>query len=377
VAVYERGLKLSKGFPAAQTFDALAVGPQGQLYLADTAANQVRTLNAAGQSVGSFSVPHPASVAPLSDGNILVASASGRLLYVHSPAGLPLRSFGELRRFDAGNVEQNHFLNRGEVVVGPSDTIYYVSKFAPEPTVQKFSREGQLLSEFVVKGSAIDYQTEVAKRFLREKEAGAVGGFYVVTSAAVDPATGHLWVGMNGTTRDGVVYEYNGKGEKLREYAFLLESPAASPGLITGVKGIVVRTPWIYILTWEDHVYRFNVNQRAPNIAAGPRPGGAGRWAALTSMFSTPNPEPALRQLPCPQAQPLTCVASCRTGSSPSTQDCAAEVKSRMVMHDTIIGGSCSNSAGPEPTCSATANTCNTDTGVRATISLSLTCSAS
>lgn len=385
VAVYERGLKLSKEIPSAQTFEALAVGPQGQLYLADTAANQVRTLNSAGHLLGAFSVPHPVSLAPLSNGNVVVASSSGKLLYVHSPAGRPLSSFGELKRFDVGNVEQNHFLNRGEVVVGPSDTIYYVSKFAPTPTVQKFTREGQLLSEFVVKGDAISHQLEVAKSFLREKESHVVGGFYVITSATVDPTTGHLWISTNGTSRAGAVYEYDVNGEKLHEYAFQLESPGTSPSIITGVKDIIVRTPWIYILTWENHVYRFNVNNSAPGVAAMSQPGagnsgqklaGPGRWASFRNMFSMSKAEPSLAQLPCPQAQPLTCTASCRSGSLPTTQDCGAEVRARMAQNDIIIGGNCSNSAGPEPSCSASANTCNTDNGVRATISVSLTCNA-
>jgi hypothetical protein len=79
-------------------------------------------------------------------------------------------------------------------------------------------------------------------------------------------------------------------------------------------------------------------------------------------------------QLPCPSAQPLTCVASCAAGSSPAAQDCAAEITKRLQPDDTINSGSCNNSSGPEPTCSASGNFCNSKTGTRGTISVSLVC---
>lgn len=371
-------------FASMQNVEAFAIGPQGNIYLADSVASQIQVWSPTGQPLSTLPAVRPVSLAMLSNGNLVVASsAAGNLLRLQDQRGRMIGAFGGMRSFDSNNPRQNLFLNRGKVVVGPSDTIYYVSRYAPVPTVRKFSSTGQLLSEFVVEGAAIDYQQEVANRFLREKESNLVGGYDIITSATVDPSTGHLWVSMNGISRAGVVYEYDANGVKLREYSFLLNNSSSSPESITGVKDIVVRSPWIYILTWEGRIHRFNLNnsrtaaQHADSNRMGRQWSGLSHRTLFARMFSTTTIEPlAALQLPCPTVQPFSCVASCRAGSVPLTQDCGAEVKSRLSQGDTITGGNCSNSAGPEPSCSASVNFCNTGTGTRGTISVSLTCNA-
>jgi hypothetical protein len=64
---------------------------------------------------------------------------------------------------------------------------------------------------------------------------------------------------MNGTFKQGTVYEYSPEGTKLKEYAFLLKQPSASGNMITGINGLVVRTPFIYVLTSQGAVYKFNL----------------------------------------------------------------------------------------------------------------------
>jgi hypothetical protein len=58
---------------------------------------------------------------------------------------------------------------------------------------------------------------------LKTKEGENSGGFTVIT-ATVDATTGHLWIGMNGTSKQGTVYEYSPEGAKLKEYAFSLNN---------------------------------------------------------------------------------------------------------------------------------------------------------
>lgn len=265
-------------------------------------------------------------------------------------------------------------------MIGPADAIYYVSTYAPIPTIRKFSTDGRLLSEFVVGGAAVDYQVKVANDFLRQKQSNVVGGIDIITSATVDSSTGHLWISMNGTSKTGVVYEYDQNGVKVCEYAFGFKEPQGYSDIVTGIKDIVVRDPWIYVLAWDGRIYRFNLNNSAR--ASQPNDGneksrrlvdskGGALFAARSA--SVINPLAAL-QLPCPSAQPLTCVASCAAGSSPAAQDCAAEITKRLQPDDTINSGSCNNSSGPEPTCSASGNFCNSKTGTRGTISVSLVC---
>ena len=127
------------------------------------------------------------------------------------------------------------------------------------PTVQHFNKEGELLAEFQVEGAAIDLQVGLTKQILQAKEGeNCARGFTVITSATVDPTTGHLWLGMNGSSKQGTVYEYSREGVKLKEYAFLLKQPSNLGDIITGINGLVVRAPFIYVLTSQGTVYKFN-----------------------------------------------------------------------------------------------------------------------
>lgn len=384
IVVHETQRKSSRRFRSAVpplNVVALAVGSESNIYLADSVSSQVRVMNPAGQLIRTVPVVQPLALGILGNGSIVVASSVGRdLVHLYGPNGSKLGSFGDMRSFDIKNHQQNRFLNRGKIVIGPTDTIYYVSTYAPIPTVRKFSTSGQLLSEFVVGGAAIDYQVNVANNFLRQKQSNVVGGFDIITSATVDPSTGHLWISMNGTSKTGVVYEYDANGEKLREYAFVFKGPQGYSDIITGIKEIVVRDPWIYVLAWDGRVYRFNLNNSAR--ASQPNDGNQksrrlvdSRGGSLFAARPTPliNPLTAL-QLPCPSAQPLVCTATCAAGSSPAAQDCAAEITKRLQPDDRIYSSTCSNSAGPEPSCNANANFCNTATGTRGTISVTLVC---
>jgi hypothetical protein len=63
---------------------------------------------------------------------------------------------------------------------------------------------------------------------------------------------------MNGSSKQKTVYEYNREGVKLKEYSFLLKQPSNLGDIITGINGLVVRAPLIYVLTSQGAVYKFN-----------------------------------------------------------------------------------------------------------------------
>ena len=235
--------KVAGSFLNVETF---AVGPKHEIYVAQKDAT-VRVVSSDGRRLNSFSTVYPKSIAVLGNGNVVVASPfNGKNLHLYNSQGLLLASFGDIRPFDPSQTE-NEFLNEGRVVVGPGDQIYYVSTYAPQPYVLRFSSEGQLLGEFQIEGEAVDLQTGFTKEFLSRRVVSN-GGVTIITSATVDPETGHLWLGVNSLSTQGTVYEYDQTGTKVREFAFLLNSNNKRQNL-THVKDIVVSGDSLFILT--------------------------------------------------------------------------------------------------------------------------------
>jgi len=235
--------KIGHSFLNVETF---AVGPKNELYLAQKDST-VRIVSSDGRRLNSFHTVYPKSIAVLGNGNVVVASPfNGKNLHLYNGQGLLLASFGDIRPFDPSQTE-NEFLNEGRVVVGPGDQIYYVSTYAPQPFVLRFSSEGQLLGEFQIEGEAVDLQTGFTKEFLNRR-GFCNGGVTIITSAIVDPETGHLWLGMNSLSTQGTVYEYDQTGTKVREFAFLLNSNNKRQN-VTHIKDIVVSGNSLSILT--------------------------------------------------------------------------------------------------------------------------------
>ncbi len=349
VTVYEEGRDFSRDIPTLSLSpDALAVDARGRIYLADTEADQIAILDPFGQRLRTFRVPRPLSLAVLSDGRIVVASPTeGALLHLYDPAGRRFRSFGALKLFDETNPVQNRFLDRGRVLVDAADNIYYVFEFAPHPTVQKFSKEGELLSEFVIEGQAVDLQVQMARRFLAAKDPRQVGGVVTIASATLDPVTGHLWIGVNGSSRSGIVYEYSPEGEKLREYAFVLRPTLA---VLVGMEEIVVRSPWIYVFT-PAKAYRFHVGR-----------GSIGDFRVLGEGDR------------CPMAQEWpSCETNCGTPTSEDDKDCKAALQRHVAPTMRVIQNYCTITT---TSCYASVTTCDPADGNQVFHAIELDCNS-
>jgi WD40 repeat protein len=244
----KKSRQLKKASDSLSNVETFAVGPKHELYLAQKDSS-VRIVSSDGRHrLNSFHTVYPKSIAVLGNGNVVVASPfNGKNLHLYNGQGVLLASFGDIRPFDPSQTE-NEFLNEGRVVVGRDDQIYYVSTYAPEPYVLRFSSEGQLLGEFQIEGEAVDLQTGFTREFLNRRGFCNSGGVTVITSATIDPETGHLWLGMNGLSTQGTVYEYDQTGTKVREFAFLLNSNNKIHN-VTHVKDIVVSGDSLFILT--------------------------------------------------------------------------------------------------------------------------------
>lgn len=241
---------------------SVATAPSGDVYVS-SGESGVLALNKTKPTVKRVANRSWHSLALLADESIVVSPSDDNSLFsiFKSPGGAAKR-IGQKKDFVVKGTAQNEFFNQGIVAVNQLDnTIYYVFTHALVPTVQRFNKEGELLAEFQVEGAAIDLQAGLSKQILRAKACeNCAGGFTVITSATVDPSTGHLWLGINGSSKNGTVYEYSREGVKLKEYAFLLKQHSSLGDIITGINGLVVRSPFIYVLTSQGAVYKFNLN---------------------------------------------------------------------------------------------------------------------
>jgi hypothetical protein len=337
LSVYEKNGKPAK--KVANSFlnvEAFAVGPKHEVYLAQKDST-VRIVGSDGRRRNSFHTVFPRSIAVLSNGNVVVASPfNGKNLHLYNGQGVLLASFGDIRPFDA-NLAQNEFLNEGRVVVGPDDQIYYVSTYAPQPYVLRFSAGGQLLGEFQIEGEAVDLQTGFTREFLNRR-GFCTGGVTIITSASVSLQTGHLWLGMNGLSDQGTVYEYDQTGTKVREFAFLVDSNNKRHN-VTHVKDMVINGDSLSILTWGG-TYGFKLSDvliadawKVPTKASKTKRTW-GAWAnplAAIAKFWAPAPVsrpgiPQPVQSSCPAAQDYACIANCPQGTVPNPADCGAEI---------------------------------------------------
>jgi hypothetical protein len=337
------------------------VDSKGNLYLINSATDEIMNLSPTGQWGGSFRVQErPYSLAVLGNGNIVIASPyGGKLLHIYDTSGQKLRSFGDVKLFDATDDAQNLFLNRGKVVVDSSENIYFVFKYAPAPAVMKFSKKGNLISEFAVEGYAVGLQVEPARKYLSARPSDQIGGFVITNSATIDPSTGHLWICMNGASGSGVVYEYSSKGKKLREYSFIIALPSIRPVALTYVTDILVNSPSMYIRI-DNGVYLVSLDK-------GLTPG-----------------DYIFPQEVCPSAQTWAgCSASCPQGSCPASINCKSILQSQIAQGLRVVGSTCQSlgpgqGTPPKPNggCIATVTTCDTSTGQQVTHSTNQDCSA-
>ncbi|HEU5062880.1 MAG TPA: DUF6531 domain-containing protein [Solirubrobacterales bacterium] len=130
----------------------VAIGPEGDLWVADYANNRVQHLNPAGEYVGQFGslgsaagkLNNPASIAIDAEGNLWVADKGNSRIQKFSPEGALLDGFGSL---GSGNGQ----FNRPEGIaidaagdIWVSDTYNY--------RIQKFSAEGDFIEVVAPEG---------------------------------------------------------------------------------------------------------------------------------------------------------------------------------------------------------------------------------
>lgn len=340
----------------------------------------VVVLDSANKQVGRFSTYPIVSMAVLSNGNVLVASPVGkRFLHLYTSSGRLLKSFGALTNYSLPNVDdgQKKFFHKGKLLVDGNDNIYYAFYYIP--VIQKYSPAGKLAFESRVKGNAIDLQQELAGRFLTNKAPGSTGGISIINSGAVDPVTGHFWICMNGASDTGVVYEYSGDGEKIREYALRTKSlPGVPTHRIIAVNDIAITRSSLYVLTNYSQVLIFDIRDESTwgstdedgSFHAETACGTAQTWNSCT--FTCPG-------VACNNGQPTT------TSSDGSLLDCKAVIVAALAPGFVVVTSNCQTfapgSTTPPPphlrgACNDAVVVCYTGTGQNVSANATIDCAA-
>lgn len=368
IAVIDTKNKSKKIKPiSVSSAKAVSINSKGRIFIAND--SELIVADSEGNWINKFPIPKTTlSIAALSDNDVAVAATDAdELITVFDKSGNAIRKIGNLKHFDGQNVAQNRFLNVGKITANQSGDIYHVSMFSPAPVVQKFSKQGRLLKEFAVEGAAVELQSKHAKGFLNEKNPNCVGGYYVIRAANVDQKTGHLWVGMNGSSggnsvkaESGVLYEYDSEGKKLAEYALKVSSTAGKELILTDINEIDVSFPYAYVLTSQGRVYQFDINQKT----------------AVDLNQQNLSPEDPTFEA-CPPQQSYACSANCPVNSTPQSVDCAAYLRARLAQGDVIISGTCDSGStvGNYGGCRGSITSCDS-TGQTFSSSVTLNCNA-
>jgi hypothetical protein len=241
---------------------AFAVAPDGTFAVGDAPNNQerIQIFTPAGFRTGGFTLPSKPRVRITLDGLVLHGIGSlqytgssillsqpetGGLVNEYSLAGVPIRSFGELRKTGHEDDAAVHAaLNVGLPLVDPKGGFFFVFQTG-EPMFRKYDAGGHLVFERRIQGREIDGFVSRLPT-LWPKRASTSGEIPFLTptirAAAVD-ASGHLWTSF----AEPVTYEFDADGDKIRAVQFRAAGIVSPNHMSFDEKGRMLVTPGLYV----------------------------------------------------------------------------------------------------------------------------------
>ena len=177
------------------------VDTDGNIYVADRAANNIQVYAKDGKHLRTMPVSEPVTVAALPEGEVAVGTMRMEsLVNVFDKTGRLVREFGNPESI-AERKDLNRFLNLGEMASDAMGHLYYGFKYFPEPTVRQFDRFGYAGDD--VRYTAIDAMQEAAavrREIEKQEKRGDTPRFkQVMTAMGVDKQTGEVWIAMGNT----------------------------------------------------------------------------------------------------------------------------------------------------------------------------------
>ena len=241
---------------------AFAVAANGSFAVADAPNNQerIQIFSAAGFRIGGFTLPGKARARVALDGLVLNGIGSlqyngasillsqpdtGSLVSEYSLTGVPVRSFGELRRTGHEDDRALHAtLNVGLPLVDPKGGFFFVFQTG-EPMFRKYDARGRLVFERRIQGREIDdFVSRLPSLWPKRDSAAGEIPFLAPTirTAAVD-SSGHLWASF----AEPITYVFDADGDKIRTVQFRGAGPLSPNHMSFDEKGRMLVTPGLYV----------------------------------------------------------------------------------------------------------------------------------
>jgi sugar lactone lactonase YvrE len=244
----------------------IALGPRGEVFVADIYNNRVQRFTPDGKFLGEFPVPEfPGGIAVDRDGLVYVAPMMSHKICVYSPDGKLVRDWGKKGTGD-GDVDQP-----GGIAIAPDRTVYVADQV--NRRMQRFTPEGQFICKWG------EYGDKPGQFDGKASRSGRVGGPNFV---AVDPA------GCVYTTEAtlGRVQRFSPEGRPLLAFGHNSTEPGGFGGGATLIGPIAVcldRQQRIWVSATNHRVQRFTATGKfidgATSLTSGEGP----------SQFSTPH----------------------------------------------------------------------------------------
>jgi hypothetical protein len=291
-------------------------------------SSAVLHLSSTGDTLERWPVTLASSSFVVSRDTVTVAApVDGTLLHRFDSKGDRVAAFGPLESDPHGRRLIRRQLNTGLVVLSADGKSYFVHRSSPTPQLKVFDRNGDLEAQMSLEGAGIDVACQPNRRALQDATAPSL--FVAIPAAAWDFETAHLWITLSAKSGLGLVYEYDSKGRKLREYS-LMEN--GRDDAIAGVMAIAVRSPRAFIAT-TDGIYEFEVPRStgvldivAWGLSANASPGKSRSGVSLFGWRALAEEDP-------PYCEKVTislpaCLADC--ASAMPNIDCKAIAESSM-----------------------------------------------
>ena len=246
---------------ALQMPDALALGPEDLLAVADTVsgAERIQYFSARGARIGGFYLPDRSQARVVIDGVAMNGVGSlqfaARSFFVNIPArgrlvselgvdGQTLRQFGLPRPTGhPADPDLEALFNIGLPLIDPTGGFYFVFQ-TDRPMFRKYSASGQLIFERHIEGPELDTAIAALPTDWLPRAPGE-GRLPIakplVRTAAVDPA-GRLWVALTVP----FTYVYDTHGDRVRTVQFNATGPLAPASLFCASRDRVLVAPGCY-----------------------------------------------------------------------------------------------------------------------------------